>query len=166
MTACLSADLQKQLQSVQSIESLQAILAAEGVDKSELDIAKGLIAAGALARFGDVPEVMQDQLAQLILLAEHDPELSSLLAQPSVDQAALKAQLASHGLTPSAEILEALAAPLPLNDEALELVVGGSLTLTILGMVVPAVVGLATLWINKHYDTQTRIAEINAKAKA
>ena len=166
MTACLSADLQEQLQSVQSIESLRTILAAEGVDKSEFEIAKGLIAAGALARFGNVPEGMQEQLAQLILLAEHDHVLSSLLAQPSLDQAALKGQLASHGLTASPEVLEALSVPLQLNDEALELVVGGSLTLTILGIVVPAVVGLATLWINKHYDTQTRIAEINANAKA
>jgi len=149
--------LQQQLESIDSISSLQQILAANGIDKSQKDITKSLLSSGAFGRFRSAPEEVHNELANLIVLSEQEPQLLALLSSGG-DINEITDALTSFGLTPSNDLIQALQAPAELSDDQLEQIVGGSLTLSILGLVLPPMIGLVSYWIQEHYSTQRYIA--------
>ena len=151
--------LEQKVASVKSIHDIQQVLAAEGVQLSEVEVVKGLIAEGAAPRFADLSEAAQAQLAQVLVLAEREPAIAEALSTPEQISAVLPGLLATQGLTLDAEVLDALSQPRDLDDQQLEQVVGGidpvlagliTLGITTLGTVL-------TLWINKHYESKKSV---------
>ena len=148
--------LEQKLAAVKSIHDIQQVLESEGLQLSEVDVVKGLIADGVSPRFAGLSETMQAQLAQVLVLAEREPAIAEALVMPEQLTAVLPPLLAAHGLTLDAEVLAALSQPHDLNDQQLQEVVGG---------VDPVLAGLITLgittlggvlmhWINRHYDSK------------
>jgi hypothetical protein len=160
MTAVDTSVLQVKLSSAQSIADIRQVLAGEGVVMDELSVAKGLISQGALPRFAHLGSSAQEQVARLLLLAEENREVSLAIAASDVQQ--ITAIASSAGITLDPEVTSVLAQPQDLDDAQLEQVVAGidPLTASLISAGIGAVVTIATLWINKHYDTQARIASV------
>lgn len=148
--------LEQKLAGVKSIHDIQQVLESEGLQLSDVDVVKGLIADGGSPRFAGLSETKQAQLAQVLVLAEREPAIAEALVMPEQLTAVLPPLLADHGLSLDAEVLAALTQPHELNDQQLQEVVGG---------VDPVLAGLITLgittlggvlmhWINKHYDSK------------
>jgi len=167
MTQVSMQTLENKLQGVASIRGIQKVLSEEGLALSEAQIAQGLIAEGVSPRFAGLSPSAQEQVAQVVVLAERNQAVAHVLTSPDQVTAQLPALLAAEGISLDAEALSALSAPLELDDEQLEQVVGGSTAALVIGLigtvVVPTLATIFTLWINKHYDTKVKIAEIDAK---
>lgn len=128
MTVTTSQGLQQKLALVQSIQDIQQVLASEGVELSEVDVVKGLIAEGALPRFSHLSATQQAQVAQVLVLAEGEPAIAAALATPADFATSLAPLLAHHGLILDDAVLAALTQPQELDDQQLEQIVGGGLT--------------------------------------
>jgi hypothetical protein len=163
-----AAALEQKLASAHSIHGIQQVLSDEGLELGDWEVARRLLAEGAVPRFATLSASAQDQIAQVLVLAERDPLISQALANPADAYAQFPDFLAVHGLNLEAEALEALSRPMDLDDQQLELVVGGidPVTATLITTGITALAGLLTLWITKHYDTKIKIAEINAAKTA
>lgn len=154
MTQVSIQELQTQLTDVKSIGGIQKVLADQGLSVSEVQIAQQLIAEGLSPRFAGLSPSAQEQVAHVIVLAEHNPAVAQVLMSPEQATAQLPALLAAEGLSLDAEALEALSKPLELDDAQLEQVVGGIdpalITLITFGITTAATV--ATLLINRYFD--------------
>lgn len=150
--------LEARLTSARSIADICQVLADEGVTMDELSVAKGLIEQGALPRFAHLGSDAQEQVAKLLLLAESNPEASQAISGSDVNQ--ITAIASAAGITLDPEVTSVLAQPLDLDDAQLDQVVGGidPLTATLISTGIAAVVTIATLWINKHYDAKLKAA--------
>ncbi|MBM5819937.1 MAG: hypothetical protein FJ070_07630 [Cyanobacteria bacterium K_DeepCast_150m_m2_101] len=148
--------LEEKLASVKSIHDIQQILASEGVQMSDVDVAKGLIADGASTRFAHLSDSAQQQLAQVVVLAERDPGIAQALMAPDEVKERLPGLLAAHGLSLDAEALSALSQPLELDDQQLEQVVGGidPVTAGLITLGITTLGGVLTLWIKEHYASK------------
>jgi len=158
MTASVSPELESKLAAVTSIHGIQQLLATEGLQMSDLEIARGLIVEGGSFRFAGLTPAAQDQVAQLVVLAEADPAIAALLADPEQVADRLSALAAAQGLTLEAEVLVALSQPLDLADAQLEQVVGGidPLTASLITLGITTLGGVLTLWITKHYESKAK----------
>jgi hypothetical protein len=168
MTTTLPAALEQKLAAATSLHGISAVLAAEGLPIGELEIAQGLLQAGASTRFAGLSGRACDQLAQVLVLAESDPAIGRILLDPQQVTAGLPALLAAHALVLEPEALAALAAPLDLDDQQLEQVVGGidPMTASLITLGITTLGGVLITWITKHYDTQKEIAAIQANRTA
>jgi hypothetical protein len=165
MSVSVSPELERKLVGVNSIHGIQQVLASEGMPMSDLEVARGLIAEGSSSRFAGLSPAAQDQVAQLIVLAEADPSIAAVVADPEQVADRLPELAAAHGLKLDSEALAALSKPLDLSDTQLEQVVGGidPLTASLITLGITTLGGVLTLWITKHYETKERIAAGGAK---
>lgn len=164
MTVSSPEVLEQKLSAVQSIHDIQQVCAAEGLEITDVQVAQRLIADGAIPRFVNLALEAQRQVAEVLVLAEQNPQIATLVQ--GGDDGTLTGLLATHGIQLNDEALDALAQPPELDDPQLEQVVGGSATLAIIGAIGAIgaiIVPIATLWITTHYAAQVRIAETNAK---
>ncbi len=122
----------------------------------QLEVAKGLIAQGALPRFAGLGPSAQEQVAKLLLLVEENPAAAEAIGLSDLQQ--IQAIAGSAGITLDPEVTAVLAQPMDLDDATLENVVGGidPLTATLITTGIGAMVTIATFWINKHYDSKAK----------
>lgn len=156
MTVSVAPDLERKLAAVNSLHGIQQLLAAEGLPMSDLELARGLIAEGALSRFAGLSPAAQDQVAQLLVLAAADPAIAVVMADPEQVTDRLPGLVAGQGLTLDEEVLAALSRPLDLADTQLEQVVGGidPVTASLITFGITTLGSVLTLWITKHYESK------------
>jgi hypothetical protein len=149
--------LQEKLSAARSIADICQVLSGEGVVMDQLDVAKGLIAQGALPRFADLGPSAQEQVAKLLLLVEENPAAAEAIGSSDLQQ--IQAIAGSAGITLDPEVTAVLAKPVDLDDATLEKVVGGidPLTASLISAGIGAIVTIATLWINKHYEAKAKV---------
>ena len=160
MTVSSPEVLEQKLASVKSIHDLQQVLESEGLQLSDVDVVKGLIADGGSPCFAGLSETKQAQLAQVLVLAEREPAIAEALEMPEQLAAVLTPLLAAHRLILDDEVLAALSQPHDLDDQQLEGVVGGidPVTASLITLGITSLASVATLWITTHYATKERIA--------
>lgn len=160
MAVSVSPDLERKLAALNSLHGIQQLLVSEGLQMSEVEVARELMAEAGSSRFAHLAAAAQDQVAQLVVLAERDPAIAAVLSDPARMADRLPALAAGHGLQLDAEVVSALSQPLDLADAQLEQVVGGidPLTASLITLGITTLGGVLTLWITKHYETKERIA--------
>jgi hypothetical protein len=158
MTASVSPELERKLAAVTSIHGIQQLLATEGLQMSDLEIARGLIVEGGTSRFAGLSPAAQDQVAQLMVLAAADPAIAAVVADPEQVADRLPALATGQGLTLDEEVLAALSRPLDLADTQLEQVVGGidPVTASLITFGITTLGSVLTLWITKHYESKAK----------
>jgi hypothetical protein len=91
------------------------------------------------------------------LLVEENPAVAKAIGSSDLQQ--IQAIAGSAGITLDPEVTAVLAKPVDLDDATLEKVVGGidPLTASLISAGIGAIVTIATLWINKHYEAKAKV---------
>ncbi|MCX5943917.1 MAG: hypothetical protein NTZ53_01100 [Cyanobacteria bacterium] len=162
LTKIFSSESQGKSYSVNSISEIQSLLGSEGIQKSELEIIRDLIAEEPTHRFAKLSSKALDQVAEVLLLAERNPNIGAILLNPNSINDLLPSLIVAEGFTVEAEALAALSQPQELNDDQLEQVVGGidPLTASLITLGITTVATVVTLWINRHYDYMMKQSQV------